>query len=161
MATTTEVSLQLAEWIFSFNDRPALRLQDEAVCKQLWRHFCTVATAGSNQSSNDALIPVALQQRLRDILPIAGNGNSDDDGNYPPIVWLPRYASALLIQSVSATESSLRLVGLDGWTIHVHSSTVQGREYTARVPDISQSTVAVLEVGLVDTDCLDENLHNF
>jgi hypothetical protein len=122
--------------MFPFNDRKALQVQDDSVCKELYKDFWT------NILNCDDKLGLSKQalSRIND--------------SCSCLYWLASYGSVVLIRPLDSRYSSISLVGLDGWKSIVHAS-VDGRESTA-IPDISSP--AFYELGRSPTDQIEELL---
>lgn len=125
--------------VFFFNDRPALTVQSDEICQQLFTHFQaalqteeTMLVSAHNQRSS--LNVVALVQRVNDIA-----------GKYQ-IIWCAPSGCAILVQKMDALSSFVTVIGLNGWECMVHSSVEVGREVTAK-PNYAKP--AIMELGFI------------
>ena len=102
----------LAESIFYFPDQPALQCQSEETCRHLYEHLISTLLD---------LDPTRYGDLIKILSYVKDQYN---------IVWVPRYACAILSSAISVDTAFLRMVGLDGWKSRIHSC-VHGREKTA------------------------------
>jgi len=127
----------MENYIFDFNDRNALCVQDDRVCESLYRDFFATLVASDELSSfRETVARFESQYQLH---------------------WLAHYGSVILFKSIDVLSSSATVVDLDKWSQAVHAS-VEGRENTA-IADVTASVL--FEVGPVPTARIDGILEQF
>lgn len=119
--------------IFHFNDRPALAIQSNEVCAQLYDDFYNVLAEEVSNNVDDDLLD-SLQTRVENLFETVW------------VTWMARYGCAIAVGDIDVQTYSITVVGLDGWKTKVHASVHKGRELTA-MPDVTNP--AILDVGSV------------
>ena len=129
----------MEESIFPFTDRRALHVQDDATCENIFKDFWLRLDSADER----AKLP---KEKLAEVKKSVGS-----------LSWQASYASVILFRRLNSRDSSVVLIGLDGWKYVVHAS-VHGREATAS-PDISKP--AYFDLGRVVTDDIADILKKF
>ncbi|CAB9519066.1 Protein of unknown function (DUF3645) [Seminavis robusta] len=123
--------------IFNFKDRPALKIQSDSDCAQLYDHFYSTVEDDVRShfgSCKDELSSVVAS--LKHLKESVG------------VTWMAPYGCAIMVKNLDVLSTKISVVGLDKWEGMIHSS-VSGREATA-IPDVVRP--CILEIGPVKNE---------
>jgi len=125
--------------IFHFNDKPALQVQSDGDCEDLFVQFGDTPSAEASGDLQDDLQAIA-----KDIEALQKKYD---------VTWLAKYGCAILVGHIEVMSRSIAVVALDGWKTIIHASVEHGRESTA-IPDIVSPSY--LEAGHIPYDKVKE-----
>jgi hypothetical protein len=127
------------ESIFYFPDLPALAIQSDEKCSELYEDFFRVLQAPEAFHG----LPDTMIQNLHE--------------SCTRLVWKADYASVIVFRRQNSQRTLVWVIGLDGWKSRVHTSWSDGRE-SISVPDLTLPTVFGL--GPVETIDIDKFVEN-
>ncbi|CAJ1952436.1 unnamed protein product [Cylindrotheca closterium] len=113
--------MEIAEYVFHFNDKSALDNQSIETSIKVYNHFW-------QSFEKNPLVKEFLSKDLFDILE-----------SYLLVSFYPAYGAAVLYQNNNSLQVFVRTIGLDGWKKRIPSSS-HGREQHA-VPNLEESAI--------------------
>ena len=96
----------MEEYIFWFNDRGPLQIQNDDVCQKIWVNIWSFVE--QSKKNDTKLFDVDHLIELK--------------STYCRVEWLARYGAAVLFWPSGADRMMVKMVGLDKWEFGVHSS---------------------------------------